>query len=184
MKNGLKFNPVLTFRSGYPYGAGVWQAIDYNGQPVFVPITDAVVNGVNGGWISSCFVNPQSPGSIFNPNLAACRGAEAATAGPGSLRTPASLNTDFTIELARPSTGMTYGISITNLFNQTADVPVFNVARPLQPVSTGQFYCLPGSTSKAPGYGPPTSVGSSCQPYIVFPNQPPIAVRAYVQVKL
>ena len=184
MRNGIKINPVLTFKAGYPYGAGVYQAIDYNGQPVYVPITDAIVTGINGAWIASCFVNPQSPGSIFNPNNAACRGAEAASAGPGSLRTPASLNADVTIELARPNTGITYGIAITNLFDQVADVPVFNVARPLQPVSTGQFYCLPGNTSNGPGYGPPTSVGSSCQPYIVFPNQPPIAVRAYIQVKL
>ncbi|MBV9646214.1 MAG: hypothetical protein JO043_01980 [Candidatus Eremiobacteraeota bacterium] len=142
------------------------------------------MNGVNAAWISACFVNPQDPGSIFHPNLAACRGAEAATAGPGTLRSPASLETDVTVELAKPNTGMTYGIALTNLFNQTADIPIFNVARPLQPIATGQSYCLPGNTSKGPGYGPPVAVGSSCSSYIVFPNQQPLAVRAYVQVRL
>jgi hypothetical protein len=185
LANGLRINPVFSYRYGYPYGAGVYQAIDYNGQPVYIPITDAIVNGINAGWISQCFVNPQAPGSIFNPNLAACRGAEAAAAGAGTLRTPSTLNTDITIELAKPGTGMTYGIAVTNLFDQVADIPQFNVARPLQAVGTGHFYCLPGNTAnRAPGYGPPLSVGSSCSPYIIFPNQLPLALRAYVQVRL
>jgi hypothetical protein len=185
LQNGLRINPVFTYRYGYPYGSGVYQAIDYNGSPVYIPLTDAVVSGINAAWISQCFVNPQSPGSIFNPNLAACRGAESALAGAATLRTPSSLNTDVTIELAKPSTGITYGVAITNLFDQVADVPQFNVARPLQPVATGQFYCLPGNTAaKAPGYGPPVAVGSSCSPYIIFPNQPPLSLRAYVQVKI
>jgi hypothetical protein len=183
-KNGFRINPVLHYRSGYPYGQGVYQALTYNNQPVFIPLTDAVVTGVNGALISNCFVNPQNPGTIQNPNEAACRGTESQTSGPGTLRSPAALFTDVTIELSRPGTGATYGIAISNLFDEVADVPVVNLARPLQPVANGHYYCLPGTTTTAPGYTQPTSVGSSCQPYIVYPNQPPFTLRAYIQVKI
>lgn len=184
MANGLKINPIFSYKSGYPYGVGAYQALNYNGQPVYIPLTDAITTGVNGALIANCFVNPQNPGSIYNPNIAACRGTESALSGPGTLRSKATLNTDLTLELAKAGTGATYGIAVTNLFNQVADVPVVNYAQPLQPVTTGRYYCLPGTTTTAPGYTPPTAVGASCQPYIVYPNQPPVTVRLYFQIKL
>jgi Carboxypeptidase regulatory-like domain/TonB dependent receptor len=184
LPNGLRINPVFSYRSGYPYGNGVYQALTYNGAPVYIPLTDAVATGVNAAWISNCFVNPQNPGSVFNPNFASCRGTESTTSGPGSLRSKATLNTDVTIELSKPNTGMTYGIAITNLFNQVADVPVANVANAIEPVTTGRYYCQPGNTSTGTGYTQPVGVGAACQPYIVFPNQPPISVRIYAQMKL
>ena len=80
---------------------------------------------------------------------------------------------------------MTYGFAITNLFNQVADVPVANVANAIQPVATGRYYCLTREhLDRDRLHAVPVGVGSACQPYIVFPNQPPISVRIYLQMKL
>ena len=183
-RSGLRINPVIRYKYGYPYGAGIYYAIDYNGVPVYVPFTDALIGGTQGAIIANAIVNPQNPGTIANPNIAVTRGTEAAKSGPGTLRSKASFDTDLTIEFARPHTTLVYGLGITNLFDQTADVPTPNFTRVAVPVSTGNYY-YGAPTAKLPAYTPPTGVAnSSYLPYIVFPNQPPIAVRVYVQAKL
>jgi hypothetical protein len=183
-RGGWRINPVFSYKYGYPYGAGIYYALDYNGVPVYVPFTDALIGGTQGAIIANAIVNPQNPGTIANPNISVTRGTEAPGSGPGTLRSKATLNTDLTIELARPNTTLVYGIGITNLFDQTADVPTPNVARVAVPVSTGNYY-FGAPTGQPPGYSTPTGVASSSYlPYIVFPNQPPIAVRVYVQAKL
>jgi hypothetical protein len=183
-RGGLRINPVFSYKYGYPYGAGIYYAIDYNGVPVYVPFTDALIGGSQGAIIANAIVNPQNPGTISNPNIAVTRGTEALNSGPGTLRSKANINTDLTLEYARPGTTLTYGIGVTNLFDQTADVPTPNVARVAVPVSTGNYY-FGAPTATLPAYTAPTGVGNSAYlPYIVYPNQPPIAVRVYVQAKL
>ncbi|MBD5656175.1 MAG: TonB-dependent receptor [Candidatus Eremiobacteraeota bacterium] len=183
-RGGLRINPVISYKYGYPYGAGIYYALDYNGVPVYVPFTDALVGGAQGAIIANAIVNPQNPGTISNPNIAVTRGTEALNSGPGTLRSKGTFNTDLTIELARPHTTLVYGIGITNLFDQTADVPTVNVSRVAVPVSTGNYY-FGAPTAKLPAFTVPTgTANSSYLPYIVFPNQPPIAVRVYVQAKL
>jgi|GEM_PF-1279391 len=181
---GLRVNPVIRYRYGYPYGAGIYYALDYNGVPVYVPLTDALVGGTQGAIIANAIVNPQNPGTVSNPNISVTRGTESLNSGPGTLRSKANFDTDLTVELAPPNTSLVYGVAITNLFDQTADVPTVNYTRVAVPVSTGNYY-YGAPTAKLPSSTPATGVGnSSYLPYIVFPNQPPIAIRVYVQAKL
>ena len=188
MHDGLRFNPVFTVRSGYPYGAGIYYAVDYNGQPVYVPLTDALIDAISGpvsylAEIGNAFVNPQNPGTIQHPNIAATRGTEGLV-GAGALRSGISTETDLTIELASAKTRLVYGFAITNLFDQTADIPSVNLARVLIPVATGDYVSTGALTSPNPTHSTPQTVGSSTGPYIVFPNQVPLTLRFYVQAKL
>jgi hypothetical protein len=181
---GLKINPILSYKYGYPYGDGVYEAIDYNGVPIYLPLTDAIINGSSAVLISNAYVNPQNPGTITNPNIVASRGTEALGSGPGTLRSKATLNTDLTIELTPPNKPMTYGIGIINLFDQTADIPVTNLTDVYFPIATGDYYYTGTLTNSNGSHIAPTSVGSPKQAYIVFPNQEPFSLRFYVQAKL
>jgi hypothetical protein len=184
LHDGLKINPVLRLRSGYPYGAGIYYALDYNGQAIYVPLTDAIVGGTQGVLISNAFVNPQNPGTITNPNIVATRGTEKLTSGPGSLLSSPALTADLTIEVAPPGKLFTYGVTATNLFNQLADIPVVNVTRLLIPVSNGNYVYGGNLTATDPSHSSPNAVGSSYAPYIIFPNQQPLLIRFYVQAKI
>jgi len=181
---GLRINPILTVRSGYPYGNGLFYALDYNGVPVYIPLTDAIVGGNNGAFIANGFVNPQNPGTVSNPNIAVSRGTESLTSGPGTLHSSLSMQTDLTIEETPPGSGFTFGIAIANLFDQTADIPTVNLANVLLPVSTGNYVYGGTPTSKSVSNTTATGVGSVFSPYIIYPNQPPFSLRAYVQLKL
>lgn len=182
-KWGLRVNPIVNFASGYPYGAGTYAAFTIDGQPYYVPYTDALLANAYAAILSSGTVNPQNPGTFTNPNLSALRGLESATSGPGSLLSHPQINTTLTIELT-PQTGrkgLTYGVSIANLFDRVASLPFPNLSRNCVLVVTG-LCSGDGSSSVVDTYhGGLTSVGSATTPYVVYPNQPPIAVRAYVQ---
>jgi hypothetical protein len=181
---GLKINPVVSYKYGYPYGDGIYEAIDYNGNAVYLPLTDALVEGTQAALISNAYVNPQNPGTVTNPNIVASRGTEGLNTGPGTLRSKATLNTDVTIELTAPGSKLTYGVGITNLFDQTADIPVTNLTDVFFPVSSGNFFYTGTLTNSNGSHTQPASVGSSRQAYIVFPNQDPFALRFYIQAKL
>ena len=178
---GLRINPILTFKSGYPYGVGVYQALTVNGQPLYIPYTDAVYQGLYGGLLANGQVNPQDPGTAANPNIFATRGTEGRTSGPGSLYSPEYINVDLTASLTPRNSTLTYGVSITNLFNRTSSVPYPNFSRDCQTVYTGLCASvgLP-SVSDALHSTPQTSNGASSA-YQVFLNQTPIAIRAYIQ---
>jgi hypothetical protein len=171
-------------RSGYPYGAGIYYALDYNGQAIYVPLTDALVEGTQGALVSNAFVNPQNPGTVSDPNIVASRGTERLTSGPGSLLSAPALTTDLTIEIAPPGKLITYGVSATNLFNQLSDIPVVNVTSLLIPVSNGNYVNGGNLTASDPSHAAPTAVGSTLAPYIIFPNQQPLLVRFYIQAKI
>ncbi len=185
-RGGLRVNPVFTFRSGYPYGAGTYQAFTVNGQPVYIPYTDAVYLNLFSNVLSSGTVNPQNPGSITNPNLSATRGLESATSGPGSLFSHPTLQTDLTVEMTPPNGkyGVTYGFAITNLFDNVSSVPYPNYTLDCQLVVTA--LCASDGTPSIVDktHGPQQTVGTKYSPYIVYPNQTPIAVRIFLQVGL
>jgi hypothetical protein len=183
MHDGIRINPVFRFRSGYPYGAGIYYAYDYNGQYVYVPLTDAIV-GPSALLNANAWVNPQNPGTITNPYIVATRGTERLSSGPGSLLSSPAMSTDLTVEFAPPRSSITYGVSATNLFNQLSDIPVVNVTRVLIPVSNGNYVSGGSLTASDPSHIAPTGVGTTYAPYIVFPNQVPLLVRLYVQAKL
>ena len=184
-ENGWKINPVFTLRSGYPYGTGVYEAITYNGAPIFVPITDALFGSSQTSLLVPAQVNPQNPGTIFAPNIVATRGTEALNSGPGSLRSAVTLKTDVNLEYSPGKGPLTYGLAIRNLFDNTADIPVLNLTRDCQPVSTGVCAGPYGAmTSHDATHSSPSALSGTTSPYIVFPNQEPITIRFYLQVKL
>ncbi len=185
-KWGLRVNPILNFASGYPYGAGTLAAFTLNGQPYYVPYTDALLANQYAAILSAATVNPQNPGSFTNPNLSALRGLDAATSGPGSFLSHPQLNTSLTVELTPTSgrKGLTYGIAIANLFDRVSSLPYANLSRNCVLIVTG----LCGSDGRPSVvdtfHSGLTTVGSSSAAYAVYPNQPPTSVRAYIQAGL
>jgi hypothetical protein len=185
-RGGLRIDPVFTFHSGYPYGAGIYQAFTVNGQPVYIPYTDALYLNAYSNVLSAGTVNPQNPGTITNPNLSATRGLEAPTAGPGSLFSHPTLNTNLTVEMTPPGGkyGVTYGVAVTNLFDNVASVPLANYTLDCQLVVTALCASSGNPSIIDKLHGSQQTVGSHTTPYIVYPNQTPLSVRIFVQVGL
>jgi len=177
-KNGLLINPIFHFRSGYPYGVGVYQAYTINGQPFYIPNTNVLYPGVFSTQLAAALANPQFPGPITGPSIAAVRGADAITSGPGSLYSQPALNTDITIAIDR---GVRYGILITNVTNVTAGLPAPNYAVNCQLVYAGQCSAFGTPNVQDQYHHIPVVFGSASGPYVVYPNQPPMQVRAFIQ---
>ena len=78
--NGWRINPRVSYNIGYPTGLGTLSAAIVNGKAYNLPNTNALIGSAPNG--PACFVDPMNPGSLFNPNLAACRG-NAETSSPG-----------------------------------------------------------------------------------------------------
>jgi hypothetical protein len=185
-KWGLRINPILSFKSGYPYGAGVYEALTIDGKPYYIPYTDTIYQGFYGGLLSNGNVDPQYPGTITNPNIVAYRGSESPTAAPGSLYSSASLNLDLVLSITPPPgrRGLTYGVAITNLFDRTASVPVRNATQDCVLAYTGLCVNSGAPAVSDPLHGTPETVNSVSNVYLVYPNQAPIAVRLFGQVHL
>ncbi|MBD5603759.1 MAG: TonB-dependent receptor [Candidatus Eremiobacteraeota bacterium] len=181
-KWGFRVNPVLTYKHGYPYGAGTLNAFTVNGQNYYAPYSDALYYGIYSSLLSTCAVNPQNPGTVGNPNCYATKGVDAISAGPGTLFAKATLNTDITFELSPPNNkrGLKYGLAITNVFNQTAGIPVPNYTQYCQLVSTG-LCAQSGPSVIDKTHGPQVTYGGTSGPYVSYPNLQPIQARFYVQ---
>jgi len=182
-KWGLRVNPIVNFASGYPYGAGTYAAFTINGTPYYIPYTDALLTNQYAAILSAATVNPQNPGLLTNPNLSALRGLDSASAGPGSFLSHPQINTTITAELTPTNgrKGLTYGVSIANLFDRTASLPYANLGRNCVLVVTG-LCASDGRPSVVDTFhNGLTTVGSATSPYVVYPNQPPVTVRAYLQ---
>lgn len=185
-RGGLRINPIFTFKSGYPYGAGTNQAFTLNGSAQYIPYANGIFANAFSNVLSACSLNPQNPGISTAPNCYATRGLESATSAAGSLLSHPSLNTDLTIEMTPTNgkRGLTYGIAITNLFDNVSSVPFANLTRDCQLVTTGLCASTGNPSIVDTFHGPQQTVGSPSTAYIVYPNQPPIAIRVYVQVGL
>ncbi len=179
---GFRVNPVVTYKHGYPFGAGTLNAYTINGVNYYAPYSDALYYGIYSSLLSTCAVNPQNPGTVGGPNCYATKGVDAVSAGPGTLYAKATLTTDITFELSPPNNkrGLKYGLQIRNVFNQTAGIPVPNYTQYCQLVYTG--LCAQSGPSIIDKYhGPQITYGSTSGPYVSYPNLQPITARFYVQ---
>jgi hypothetical protein len=173
-RSGIRVNPVISLNDGYPMGIGLLGAFYVNGVPYNIPNTDVVIGNVNGAPL---YVDPQNPGTLFNPNIAGSRGVNAETSSAGGFLSRPSANVNLTVEFAPPRTRQTFGISVTNLFNQLYGVPLFNHLYQ-DPVATGVRG--PGNGAAA-GY-PLNAFPAS--PYVIVPFNQPTTIRLYVQERL
>jgi hypothetical protein len=179
-RSGFRVNPVFTYTRGYPYGVGtIAQVFLPDGQPANVPNTN-LSQGTSGNF-PYCYVDPQLYGTVKNPNIANCAGV-AAAASPGGVLSKAWINTDISLSYHAPASKATYGVAITNLFNQLYGVPFPNPGyQPVNVQPSGKTI-----TPVAPGYSTGTltypyySYGN--QQYLYFPNRPPFQARFFVQV--
>ncbi len=178
---GWRINPVIGFNVGYPYGEGYYTAVYCNGIPVIVPNSAlSVIYSQTPGYI-----DPLDPGSCTKPNIAATRGIHE-PALPGGLLTTPRVNADLTIEYSPPAGKLaksTFGLQVQNLFNQLYNVPVFNGCYGT-PVTTGLTNGTSPCTYSTPQYAPPDVTAHGADPYLTYPNEPPISFRLYYQVLL
>ncbi len=181
-KWGFRVNPVLTYKHGYPYGAGTLNAFTINGVNYYAPYSDALYYGVYSSLLSTCAVNPQNPGTVGGPNCYATKGVDAISAGPGTLYAKATLNTDITFEISPPNNkrGFKFGVIVHNVFDQTAGIPVPNYTQYCQLVYTG-LCAQSGPSVIDKTHGPQITSSSTTGPYVSYPNLQPIQVRFYAQ---
>ena len=182
-KNGWRFDPVIGFNVGYPYGQGYYTAVYCDGIPVVVPATSlSVIYSQTPGYI-----DPLDPGSCTKPNIAATRGIHEPGLAGGLLTTP-RVDVDLTVEYRPPLekgvlSQSVFGLQVVNLFNQLYNVPVYNGCYG-SPVATGlQSGNAPCTYSSAP-YAPPDVAAHSSSPYLTYPNMPPLSFRLYYQVTI
>ena len=185
-KWGLRINPILTFKSGYPYGSGIYQALTINGKPYYIPYTNAVYQGFFSSLLSNGSVDPQYPGTVLNPNIVATRGTEPLTSTAGSLFSSPFVNLDLTISMTPPpgKNGLTYGLAITNFFDRTSSVPYPNYANDCVLVYTGLCAASGFAAVSDATHTAPQTANSIYNPYLVYINQQPIAIRFFVQAHL
>jgi Carboxypeptidase regulatory-like domain/TonB dependent receptor-like, beta-barrel len=176
-----RINPVIGFNVGYPYGGGYYTAVYCNGKPVIVPSSSlSTIFSQTPGYI-----DPLDPGSCTAPNIAATRGIHEPGL-PGGLLTTPRLNADVTFEYSPPANGAArsvFGLQVRNVFNQLYNVPVVNGCYGI-PVTTGLTSGTSPCTYATPQYAPPDVSAHGSNPYLTFPNEPPISFRFYYQVTI
>ena len=170
--SGWKYNTVVSYDRGYPIGAGLTAAAFVNGLPYQLPNTDGLNQNVGG---SVQYVDPQNPGSLFDPNIIATRGVLQETGLAGGFYSKPRANTNATVEYSPPGSVSTFGVSITNLFDQVYGIPIVN-PQYFQPVATGITASM--NPNNYPVQAFPTS------PFVILPDQQPITMRFYWQIKL
>jgi len=183
--NGWRFNPIIGANEGYPIGAGLITALEYNGKNYNVPNTN--VTSQLGSTAATRYVDPANPGTIFAPNIAATRGTPEGNSPGGVLSSPRIALADFDLEYQKPGTRNTFGVLVTNLFNQLNSLPVLNGR--YQPVATGISGPKSGTTSGTVlfpglGYTNYASFRLNNAPYIFTPNGTPTEFRFYYQISL
>jgi hypothetical protein len=182
-KNGWRFDPVIGFNVGYPYGQGYYTAVYCNGIPVIVPATSLsiIYSGAPG------YIDPLDPGTCTKPNIDATRGIHEPGLAGGLLTTP-RVDVDLTVEYRPPvAKGVlsqsVFGLQVVNLFNQLYNVPVYNGCYG-SPISTGLASGNAPCTYSSAPYAPPDATAHSNSPYLTYPNMPPISFRLYYQVTI
>jgi len=163
-RNGLRINPIVSYDKGFPIGAGTLTSAYVNGVATVVPNVNISIPGFgpvsNSGSASgvSQYVDPTNPGTVSNPKLAATRGTPE-TSLTGGILSKARFNTDLVLEYAPPGTHNTFGVYVSNLFNQIYAEPNLNPR--YQPVATGVAGPNTGqvSTVGSLGAGPAGALG-------------------------
>ncbi len=185
--NGWRINPTIFYNHGYPIGVGTLTAGNVNGKSVNLPNTNVTNPSQLGGTTGAyAFVDPQNPGTLFNPNIAATRGTPNGV-DPGGLLSKARFQPiQLAIEYSSPNRPKnTVGALITNLFNNYYSDPVLNSR--FQPVATGLGAPYSGYTSLAavPGSYPGLYNYTNRQgnlPYLLTASRAPRTVQFYYQI--
>ena len=183
--SGWRINPRVSYNIGYPTGLGTLSAAIVNGKAFNLPNTNALIGSAPNG--PACFVDPMNPGSLFNPNIAACRG-NAEVSSPGGELTPPNSSTSITIEYAGHHSPFTYGINVDNVFNEKFNGTVFNAR--YQPIATGITGPLNGFSTNGTNYTNypsalpqyPNFIGGK-QTFINVPSSPGTTFYFYVQAR-
>jgi len=185
-KKGFRINPIVTYTRGYPAGVGNVSPAFVNGTAVNIPQTNAsTASAPYGQNYAPNFVDPQNPGSYFKPNIAATRGTYESSSAAGFITNP-RFRTDISLEYSPPGARSTFGVLITNLFNQIySSVPTYNSR--YQAVATGVSGPKTGYSTVPVNYPElgsqqylPFQYGND--PYRIIPNAVPQTIRAYYQL--
>lgn len=184
-RNGFRVNPIIGFNDGYPIGSGLVTAYSFHGQNLNLPntnITDAV-STTN----ATQYVDPANPGTIFKPNIDATRGTPEKNSPGGVLSAPRINIANLDLEYNKPGTRNTFGLLITNVFDQIYGQPSLNAR--YVPVATGIAGPASGTTSGTAlfpglGYVNYASFRGNNQPYLLTPNATPLGFRFYYQLSL
>ena len=184
-RNGFRVNPIIGFNDGYPIGTGLVTAFAYHGQNFNLPSTN--VTNPNGSTSATQYVDPANPGTIFRPNIDASRGTPEKNSPGGVLSAPRVNIANLDLEYNKPGTRNTFGLLVTNVFDQIYGQPSFNGR--YQPVATGIGGPASGTTSGTvafPGLGYVNYAGfrGNNQPYLLTPNATPLGLRFYYQLSL
>lgn len=181
-KGGLRINPIVRYNHGYPYGQGVNTAYYVGATPENVPNTN--ITNPNGSSSATQYVDPQNPGSLQDPNIAATRGT-GETSSAGGLLTQAQFRTDLDIEYTTPRIHGTFGLFITNLFNNTYGNPTINQL--YQPIATGIAGPQSGISPYTALFGSPytnyTAFGGN-DAYLLQQGNVPLTFNLYYQLKI
>ncbi len=153
-RSGWRVNPIIGFNVGYPYGSGLLTATTVNGVAANVPNTNVSIQPALGGAPAATrYVDPANPGSIFAPNIAAARGTPENNSAGGQLTNSRVNLANITVEYNKPGTRSTFGLLVSNLFNNVYGIPSLNGR--YQPVATGISGPRTGTTSPAATFGLP-----------------------------
>jgi hypothetical protein len=134
-RGGFRINPILSYNEGYPINFGNITSMFLGTRAFNVPNTN--VTSSFGSTSTPNYVDTQNPGSVFKPNIAATRGTPESPAAGGILsaqRMTASMSFEFSPP-SQNGKGGTYGLFISNLFNQLYGQPTLNTR--WQPVANG-----------------------------------------------
>jgi hypothetical protein len=183
-KSGWRISPQFSYNIGYPTDAGLLTAAFINGNPYNIANTNfsGAINVAPNG--TTQYVDPEDPGSYFNPHIAATRGTPESTWPGGKLSHPVtSANSTFEYNLGH---NHLIGLTVTNIFNSIYAGPSLNAN--YQPVATGlsgplsglhtlPFYPQLGQAN----YGPLTRGKDA---YINLPNATGRTYYIYFQQKI
>jgi len=180
-KSGLKINPIIRYNHGYPIGEGTNTATYVGTVAENVPNTN--VTNTNGSSSATQYVDPQNPGTLQSPIISATRGTSESSSAGGVL-SQAQARTDLDIEYTTPRLHGTFGLFITNLFNNTYGSPVINTL--YQPVATGISGPQSGVnafTSFGVPYTNYTQFGGN-NPYLLFSTNSPLTFNLYYRLQI
>ncbi len=198
-KSGLRINPIFSADSGIPFGVGLDSLGFVNGVLYNLPTCNigqcvpfAGPGSPQASFNATCYSDPAFPGNYFNPHYFACRGNnEPALAG--QAYTHPRVFADLDVEYSRGP--HTFGVYVTNLFNNYRNEPTVNNA--WQPVATGLGGVQSGEfagayplnldgTPNAAYLGGARNASAYDQPWLPFPETyvPGRTFRFYYQIKI
>jgi TonB-dependent receptor-like protein len=132
-KSGWRISPQFQYNIGYPNDAGLMTAAIINGVPYNILNTNfsGSINVAPNGTVQ--YVDPEDPGSLFSPHIAATRGTPDSTWPGGKLSHPV-MTANTTIEYNLGHNHL-IGLNVSNIFNSLYSGPLLNTR--YQPVATG-----------------------------------------------